>query len=539
MQNQNFKYFIYCRKSNGNEKDSSPSIDSQYKELSTYAERNKLKIVGIFKEVQSAFELGRPKFAEMIERIKDGEANGILIWEISRLSRNMQDSSTIDNLLRSKRLLKIQTPSRDYVDSDGEDFMLAMELVISRQYSKEISKRVKRGIRFKISGLEWPCSAPLGYLNVSKNRTMTGYMTDEKRNIEKLLLEKCSKEKRELKRVEVNPLQGPLVSEAFKKFSSGNYSIVSLIDEMEERGLKNKFGGRVSKNCMFHALRNPFYYGVMRFNNELHESNHEPLISKRVFDEVQEVLKIKSKPLRRRRKFEFSGGMIKCGNCGCSITALKKMRALKGGGANRHVYYTCTRMRDKVRRIPCDQEPIKEVDLKKQLEVQVKRIRLNEVTKKVLIEAIKMSHEKEKEMHQQGLAQWQNMYSSAENKLNKLFDLFYSGNISQSEFSERKGVILQDKERAKEHLEMHGKAQESWLNYSEKLIITTDHVYEIFKNGTIEEVKDLMLMIGKNYTLKNGIATFQFKEPYNYLVELSESRGSNNEDMRGRGDLNP
>ena len=42
-------------------------------------------------------------------------------------------------------------------------------------------------------------------------------------------------------------------------------------------------------------FKNLFFYGVMKFNGELYEGKHEPIISKRLFDEVQEVTQRKSK----------------------------------------------------------------------------------------------------------------------------------------------------------------------------------------------------------------------------------------------------
>jgi len=117
-----YKYFIYCRKSKGKKEEKSPSTESQRKELISLAEKENLRVVGAYEETQSAFKSGRPKFNDMVERIRNDEGNGILVWEISRLSRNMQDSSIIDKLLYDKKLLKIQSPGRDYIDKEGSDF---------------------------------------------------------------------------------------------------------------------------------------------------------------------------------------------------------------------------------------------------------------------------------------------------------------------------------------------------------------------------------------------------------------------------------
>jgi len=524
---QKYKYFIYCRKSKGKKEEQSPSIDSQYNELVSFARKENLRVVGVFKETQSAFEMGRPKFQEMIEKIENGEANGILIWEISRLSRNMQDTALIDGLLSNKKLIKIQSPGRDYVDKEGEDFLLNMELVISRQYSKEISRRTKRGLNYKIREMkEWPGWSPLGYANVNeKTQTISGEMTTYKKGIQKLLEKRWKEEKRLPNRIEIDPIKGPLVKKIFDDFASGNYSLGVMLNRIEKSGLNGKSGKPVSKSCLVHLLKNPFYYGYMKYNNEFYEGSYKPLICKALFDEVQNVLRNKGKPIKKRWSFAFTG-LIRCGECGCSITAEKKK--------NRYVYYHCTHMRDRIRRNPCLQSSITEKDLRNQLKKGIKKIVVNDMVKDLLIEAIKESHKREKELHQKGIKEWQIMYQTAENNLNRLFELFYSGLITQNEFKKEKEEIIERKERAKNYLEIHNKAQKSWLNYSERLIITTNHAYKIFNEGTPEEVKLLLSAIGKDYLLKDSVLTFKIKEPFNFIARLNDSKSYNKTDwLRG------
>ena len=58
----------------------------------------------------------------------------------------------------------------------------------------------------------------------------------------------------------------------------------------------------------------------------------------------------------------------------------------------------------------------------------------------------------------QGVLEWQTMYNTAESRLNKLFELYYNGAITKNEFSTRKETLIQEKQKAKEHLETHGQA---------------------------------------------------------------------------------
>ena len=58
----------------------------------------------------------------------------------------------------------------------------------------------------------------------------------------------------------------------------------------------------------------------MRYNGEFFEGKHEPIITKRLFDEVQEVMRRKSKPQAKELKPYTYRGLFRCGECGCFIT---------------------------------------------------------------------------------------------------------------------------------------------------------------------------------------------------------------------------
>lgn len=76
-----------------------------------------------------------------------------------------------------------------------------------------------------------------------------------------------------------------------------------------------------------------------------YDGAHEPLISKELFDLVQETRGI-NKGLWGSKTFAFRG-ILKCGQCGADITVQDKFKTLKKtGSVKRFVYYNCTRRKD-------------------------------------------------------------------------------------------------------------------------------------------------------------------------------------------------
>jgi DNA invertase Pin-like site-specific DNA recombinase len=80
MNNHTRKFFIYTRKSTDTEDRQVRSISDQLAALKKLAVKEQIEVVDIFVEKQTAKILSRSAFDEMLLRIEQGEANGILAW---------------------------------------------------------------------------------------------------------------------------------------------------------------------------------------------------------------------------------------------------------------------------------------------------------------------------------------------------------------------------------------------------------------------------------------------------------------------------
>jgi len=159
------KYFLYARKSSESEDRQVQSIDDQVNRLKRVASDLNLDIKEVYTEAKSAKKPdNRPVFDEMIQRIEKGEANGILCWQINRLSRNPIDSGKIGWILQQNVLQSIRTMDREYLPDDNV-LLFNLESGVANQFILDLSKNTKRGIQSKLEKGWLPGLAPMGYLN--------------------------------------------------------------------------------------------------------------------------------------------------------------------------------------------------------------------------------------------------------------------------------------------------------------------------------------------------------------------------------------
>lgn len=138
------RYILYCRKSTDTEDKQVKSLESQEKEMMDYAAQNGLEVSRILQESQSAKSEGRPVFATLLAAMQTGEADAVLCWKVDRLARNMADAGRLIDLLQRGVIKQIRTYDAVHLPTDNV-LMLAVQLGMANQYSRDLSENVKRG----------------------------------------------------------------------------------------------------------------------------------------------------------------------------------------------------------------------------------------------------------------------------------------------------------------------------------------------------------------------------------------------------------
>jgi len=347
------KYVLYARKSTEQDEKQALSIESQVKEMLRIAERDSLEIVDIRREAHSAKDSGtRPVFNDIIHDLRSGRYTGILTWAADRLSRNAGDLGSLVDLMDQKLLIEIRTYTQNFKNSPNEKFLLMILCSQAKLENDNKSENVKRGLRTRCEMGLWPSSTPTGYLS------------------EKRLDRKCQ--------LLVDPERSPVIRQMFEKIGNEQWSGVKLYHWLKfDLNFKTKNGKHLSIGNIYTILENTFYYGVFEYprkSGNWYTGAHKPLITRELYEKTRERV-TRDKFTRGEAKEWAFTNLISCGLCGSGITAMEKFKKLKGGGANRHVYYLCSRSKDR----HCKNPYIKEDDVLHQLVGIMDTIDLNEL----------------------------------------------------------------------------------------------------------------------------------------------------------------
>ena len=322
---EEIKYCLYARKSTEQEDKQALSIESQVSEMIALADKEGLNIVEIKRESHSSKAVGqRPVYNELINDIRAEKFNGILTWAPDRLSRNAGDLGSVVDLMDQKLLHVIRTYGQTFTNNPNEKFLL---MILGSQAKLENDNKmvnVKRGLRARCSMGLWPSVPPTGYLpNPDRNK-------------------KCQ--------VVTDEVRSDMIKQIYEKVAhngwSGRKVFHWLRDEVDFRTKNDK---HLTLSNIFIILKNTFYYGEFEYpkgGGEWYKGKHTPLVSKDLYNQVQNQIRRSSASNVKRKEFAFTR-LITCGLCGSGITADEKFKKLKDGTVNRHVYYGCTKFNNK------------------------------------------------------------------------------------------------------------------------------------------------------------------------------------------------
>ena len=464
------KYFLYARKSTDVEDKQVLSIEAQLVELRAYAKNEGLQIVDELIEKQSAKVPGRPIFGTLLKRIEAGEVSGILAWHPDRLARNSIDGGQIVYLLDQNLLTALKFPTFWFENTSQGKFMLSIAFGQSKYYVDNLSENTKRGLRQKVRRGEYPSKAPLGYINDLRSKSIV-----------------------------VDKRVAPIIIQAFELYAKNQSRYDDIADFLASRGLITRGKGtKYKKDRIRRILSNPFYYGHFIYKGEIYEGTHEPIISKKLFDNVQAVLAERGRPRKANHSEpKIYCGLLRCYSCGLMITAEKRIKHQKNGNRHEYIYYHCTKKRKGMK---CLESAVREEALNKSLTELLQEYALPDAWKADLIARLEQDEQNEQSSAHTFLAVTQTRVASLQSKLQRLLDSYLDQDIDRNTYLDKKAELMSEKKS----LEEQSSAATTWVEPMRRWLDEANSICNLSLESDKNEKKVLAKeILGSNLFLQN------------------------------------
>lgn len=451
------------------------SIDDQLRVMHELAANRNLTITQVITESKSAKSpRSRDGFGKLLHLIDSGMVQGILTWNVNRLSRNSIDFGEVQHRLQSGWIKSIETPERSYRTEDST-LLYYVEAGMSNQYVLDLSKAVLRGMKSKIEKGWWPFQAPEGYVNDLENHTIIP-------DTERL----------------------PLVERAFRLLLTGAYTVTEVTRIMNEewgyRTRRHKRSGGVplcnsKSHRMFTSI---FYTGRMEIKGEILPGSHQAILTLDEFQEVQNAVRRGSN--YKKRGYAFNG-IMKCVHCHYSVVgSLQKGRL----GRSAAIYYACGNNRCPVRKAS-----IREDRLESKITVELNRVAWPAWYKDIILDELRKYYKLEYGAIELVSAQAGQTLANSEKRRSKLLDMKLDGDISSDEFRAKDAELRMEIENLRSQVKSsQGRFDQAYetVNRVCDFIVYGQRTYAM---GTPEKKREIMAALGTEYSFDEGTVTIR------------------------------
>ena len=461
------------------------SLESQRVEIERLCTQHpQIEVAGSFEEERSAKYPGRPIFNDMLARIRRGEAEGIIAWHPDRLARNSVDGGAITYLLDLGKLKDLKFPAYSFDNTAQGKFMLQIMFSYSKYYVDSMSDNIKRGVRRKLE------------LGILPNRPPVGYKNDRER---KVIVE--------------DPASYPTIRRIWDLVLTGSYS-PEQIRKMAKHDwgyrtpVSKRSGGKpLAVSTIYKLLSNPFYTGQIVWNGKSYPGKHRAMVTMDEFERVQAILGRPLRPASQKHVFAYTG-LIRCGSCGCAVTAEHKV--------NRHghcyVYYHCTKKKE-----PCEEGAIELRVLEAQVQSYLNSLTIPDEHHRWLTRKISEREHLHTEEDEAELAALEKARNEAQRGIETLTDLRVRDLITDAEFVSRREKLSREALRIGEKIAERQAGVTSWFEPARMLLSFSKLAVSRFERGNAEEKRLILSSLGSNLTLTSKILNIEAASPFQLL----------------------
>ncbi|MRX54633.1 recombinase family protein [Bacillus idriensis] len=301
------KCVIYRRVSTEMQREEGFSLEAQKSRLLSYIESQGWTLVEDYAdEGVSAKNIERPALQRLIADMRLGKFEVVLVYRLDRLVRSVTDlHAMLQEFERNSVKFKSATEVFDTTSAMGRLF-ITMVGAMAQWERENLAERVTMGMQKKHEeGKRNGARAPFGY-DIGEDGELIP-----------------------------NEAEAKWVRYIFEAFKTKGRKMIA--QELNNNGVRTKLGALWNDFALHYIVTNPVYYGALRWNYRktsgarTHEetvitASHVPLITKELYDEVQEVRTArKGSGFKSDTHYPFTG-VIKCARCGKSFVGAKRKK---------------------------------------------------------------------------------------------------------------------------------------------------------------------------------------------------------------------
>lgn len=308
---------LYVRVSSDKQIDNT-SIPLQTSVGQEYCKNHNMRLIRIFEEKgESATILDRTEIVKLIEFVKSGNIDILLIYKYDRLARNLGDFLYLKKLLKTHNV-KIISITEPIEDSPAGEFLEHMLSAVA-QFDNQVRRdRAINGIKARLESGVWCFAPPIGYVR-----------------------EKTTPKGAQPPTLDSNCWE--IIRDGFERFATGNYSQKNIAQFYTQAGVLGTGGRKLTRKSTHKMIRNIFYCGIIdapKYNVYV-EGKHPKIIDINVFKKMEEVIDFRSKNNIKMYKpipdFKLNQ-LFNCDSCDRKLTG--SWSRSKNG--NHYGYYACT-----------------------------------------------------------------------------------------------------------------------------------------------------------------------------------------------------
>ena len=443
---------------------------------------------------ETAYKDDRRKFQEIVAEIAHYEEGlGVVVFDkIDRFTRDA--SSEVVRILKDRvkdGKLELHFPSDGLVFHKNspacDKTRLGMGMVFGEYYSAAISDNVKRKIDQKLYDGEWPGKAPIGYLNITRPDGTKDIIPDPERK--------------------------DFIKRIFELRNEGE-TFRSIAKIMKKEGLTANNASRkpVGKSQIEGILRNPFYYGEMRYNGRIYKHRYEPIISKMDFLNAQEVNKRQLENKNKKdvkHRYTFTG-VAKCAVCGCSMSSYM---------AKGRVYMKCSQAKGH-----CPGTNVSEEHIEEQLNDILDRLVPDNATCERIYEELAKRRNNSQKYFVNSLEEVRQSIKKISQKEATLYEDRLCGRITVDTYDKIAKDLKDEKEHYEQQLLELTANDKSFELDAATLLWVAQHARELYKSLKVEQKTRFLHLLLSNLKIQQKTALPSLLEPFASLVDGSKTQ---------------